>query len=111
MATDRKARSTALICSILGLVMEIGCAAEARPPDDEQEGINIPAFPCVREGGIVLCNTTEDSIGAPNYQACFEAAKAIIDNCQGSILECLAQSKCTLCNCLGPQYCPCTGIV
>jgi hypothetical protein len=42
---------------------------------------------------------------------CMEAIKKIIDDCKGDRNDCLAQSKCALCACLGNKYCKCTGIV
>jgi hypothetical protein len=40
-----------------------------------------------------------------------QASKEIIDSCKGDRNECLAHSKCALCECLGNKYCKCTGIV
>jgi hypothetical protein len=76
-----------------------------------QVDINTPGFPCNFQGGIMMCNTTKDSESAPNFSACFASAKGIIDSCKGVMDDCLAQAKCSLCQCLGPRYCPCTGIV
>jgi hypothetical protein len=73
--------------------------------------LNMPAFPCDRGAGVELCNTTKDSINAPNLGDCMQASKEIIDSCKGDRNECLAHSKCALCECLGNKYCKCTGIV
>jgi hypothetical protein len=80
-------------------------------PQDVLNPINMPAFPCNRGGGIVLCNTTVDSTEAPNIDQCIQAGKDIISSCQGDSNDCLAAAKCAMCDCLGPRYCPCTGIV
>jgi hypothetical protein len=89
--------------------------AAASPSVQRQPGaypdLNMPAFPCDRGAGVELCNTTKDSISAPNLGDCMEASKKIIDDCKGDRKDCLAQSKCALCSCLGNQYCKCTGIV
>ena len=73
--------------------------------------LNMPAFPCDRGAGVELCNTTKDSLNAPNAGDCLAASKEIIDNCKGDREECLPQAKCALCACLGHKYCKCTGIV
>jgi hypothetical protein len=90
-------------------------AAAASPRVQRQPGnypeLNMPAFPCDRGAGVELCNTTKDSATAPNLMDCMEASKKIIDDCKGDRNDCLAQSKCALCACLGNKYCKCTGIV
>ncbi|UWZ81737.1 eCIS core domain-containing protein [Occallatibacter riparius] len=89
--------------------------AAACPRVQRQPGtypdLNMPAFPCDRGAGIELCNTTKDSNEAPNMMDCLEASKKIIDDCKGDRNDCLPQSKCALCACLGNRYCKCTGIV
>jgi hypothetical protein len=73
--------------------------------------LNMPAFPCDHGAGVELCNTTRDSMGAPNMSECMQNSKAIIDACAGDKSECLPRAKCALCDCLGRRYCQCTGIV
>ena len=70
-----------------------------------------PAFPCDRGAGIELCNFTTDSATAPNYMDCLQKGKDVIDACKGEPRDCLAQSKCVTCACMGRKYCQCTGII
>jgi hypothetical protein len=42
---------------------------------------------------------------------CWSASTAIIDSCKDDKSECPARAKCALCECLGKNYCVCTGIV
>jgi len=82
-----------------------------RQPAEAFTGLNMPAFPCDRGVGIELCNITTDSGGAPNYSDCLAASMRIIDACPGERESCLPRSKCAFCECVGPRYCQCTGIV
>jgi len=74
-------------------------------------GLITPAFPCEHGAGVELCNFTSDSTTAPNYTDCLQQGKDVIDNCRGKPGDCLPQSKCVTCDCLGHRYCQCTGIV
>jgi hypothetical protein len=86
-------------------------AARVQRQPGQYPELNMPAFPCDRGGGVELCNTTKDSIDAPNLGECMEKSKEIIDSCKGKASDCLPASKCALCECLGNKYCKCTGIV
>jgi hypothetical protein len=88
----------------------IGRAIIQRQPGQYPD-LNMPAFPCDRGGGVELCNTTKDSVSAPNLGDCMQQSKEIIDSCKGDKSECLPAAKCALCACLGDKYCKCTGIV
>jgi hypothetical protein len=82
-----------------------------RQPADTSPGIQRPAFPCTREGGIVLCNFTTDSISDPRYAECLQVGFRVIDACPGPPESCKPQALCATCACQGNRYCRCTGIV
>ena len=82
-----------------------------RQADRAASPVLTPAFPCDRGAGIELCNFTTDSATAPNYMDCLQRGKDVIDACKGEPRDCLAQSKCATCACMGERYCQCTGII
>ena len=87
-----------------------GATQQNDAPAGIPPSLDMPAFPCERDG-IVLCNTVTGSMQAPNFPDCWNASTAIIDSCKGDKSRCLARAKCALCECLGKNYCVCTGIV